>query len=296
MSIVPFITIRELEQKLAKKEITQEEILEFYIRRFEAFDGTIGSALEIFNKDSILQQTSNNHGELYGIPGLIKDNICQKDRITSCASKILENFIATYDATVITRLKHAGALLIGRANMDEFAMGSSTETSAYQKTKNPWDTSRVPGGSSGGSAAAVAAGEDPMRSLRTDSVALGDQHQRTIQPIRRRARTRDRSSATIDQLETVFDGVVLDRARSREFGGHLLRLVEQIRVEEPTIKIRFGVNTSCGNTPDGSIDATIVGHVEEFEHDAALIAVRGRRIRHGTRIHCSVPAGRVQKL
>ncbi|HEX4068735.1 MAG TPA: Asp-tRNA(Asn)/Glu-tRNA(Gln) amidotransferase subunit GatA [Candidatus Babeliales bacterium] len=161
MSIHPFITIQQLEEKLTKKEITREEILEFYLRRFEAFDGEIGSALEIFDKDSILQKSNNQNGELFGIPGLIKDNICQQDRITSCASKILENFVATYDATAIERLKHAGALLIGRANMDEFAMGSSTETSAFQKTHNPWDKSCVPGGSSGGSAAAVAAGLVP---------------------------------------------------------------------------------------------------------------------------------------
>jgi len=161
VSLHPFITIRQLEEKLAKKEITREEILEFYVRRFEAFDGKIGSALEIFDTQSILAKSNAEGGELFGIPGLIKDNICQQDRIASCSSKILENYVATYDATAIARLKEAGALIIGRANCDEFAMGSSTETSAYQKTHNPWDLSRVPGGSSGGSAAAVAAGLVP---------------------------------------------------------------------------------------------------------------------------------------
>ena len=161
MSLTPFITIRELEEKLAKKEITREETLEFYLRRFEAFDNQVKSALEVFDKESILEKSNSKGGKLFAIPGIIKDNICQKDRITSCASKILQNFVAPYDATAIERLKDAGALIIGRANCDEFAMGSSTETSAFQKTHNPWDLSRVPGGSSGGSAAAVSAGLVP---------------------------------------------------------------------------------------------------------------------------------------
>lgn len=160
MSIRPFITIKELEKLLAENKITREEILDFYSKRFETFDGHVGSALEVFDKQSILK-TAANEGSLFGIPGLVKDNICQEGRITACASKMLENFVATYDATAIDRLKKAGALLMGRANMDEFAMGSSTETSAFQKTKNPWNQECVPGGSSGGSAAAVAAGLVP---------------------------------------------------------------------------------------------------------------------------------------
>lgn len=135
-------------------------MIEFFINRFKEHDPQLGSALEVFDKESIIQE-SGQKGPLQGIPGLIKDNICQKGRITSCASKILQNFTATYDATAITRLKSVGAPLIGRANMDEFAMGSSTETSAFQKTRNPWNVERVPGGSSGGSIAAVAAGLVP---------------------------------------------------------------------------------------------------------------------------------------
>lgn len=155
-----FATISELIEKLARKEITVPELVDYFIERFKKYDPKVGAALQVFPKDSILERY-HNEGILNGIPGLIKDNICQKDRITSCASKILENFSSTYDATATKRLKHQGSLLMGRANMDEFAMGSSTETSAFQKTYNPWDLSRVPGGSSGGSIAAVAAGLVP---------------------------------------------------------------------------------------------------------------------------------------
>ncbi len=160
MNTGAFATIRELRSQLDRKEISHTELLDFFIRRFEAFDPDIGSALEVFDKESIFAG-SKEQGRLHGIPGLIKDNICQAGRITSCASNVLANFRSTYDATAIERLKQQGAPLIGRANMDEFAMGSSTETSALKKTANPWDTSRVPGGSSGGSAAAVAAGLVP---------------------------------------------------------------------------------------------------------------------------------------
>ena len=101
----------------------------------------------------------NENAEVSGTPIAIKDNICVKDEPTTCASKILAGFRPPYNATVVEKLEKSGFTLAGKANMDEFAFGSSCETSCYGPTKNPWDTERIPGGSSGGSVAAVAAGE-----------------------------------------------------------------------------------------------------------------------------------------
>lgn len=172
MNNLSFVSIKELREKLDRKEITQEQLLDHCIAQFKAHDANLGSALEIFDKESVLKASlsaiapeerrlGKGSGPLAGIPGLLKDNIAQVDRALTCASKILQGLESTFDSTASARLKNEGALLLGRANCDEFAMGSSTETSAYQKTKNPWDATRVPGGSSGGSAAAVAAGLVP---------------------------------------------------------------------------------------------------------------------------------------
>ncbi len=164
MSEKPLIdlTIVEASEKLASKEISAVELAGAYLEQIELRDGEIGAYLEVY--DDVLEQAkrademiaSGKGGVLTGIPIAVKDLILIEGRVVSAGSKILENYKATYDATVIAKLKKEGVVFLGRTNMDEFGMGSSTENSAYKITKNPHDTSRVPGGSSGGSSAAVA--------------------------------------------------------------------------------------------------------------------------------------------
>ena len=160
MSSLAFATIKELRKKLDNKEISAKELVEYYSDRFKKYNSTLGAALEVFDSNLALE-SSRDQGILFGIPGIIKDNIAQKNRKMTCASKILSGYVSIYDATAVKRLKDVGAPILGRANLDEFAMGSSNETSAYGKAYNPWNLGRVPGGSSGGSAVAVAAGLVP---------------------------------------------------------------------------------------------------------------------------------------
>jgi len=156
----PFITLKELKDLLQKKECSAEEVLNFYLARIEKYNSKLNSFLEVFDKDE-LKKKLNDKGILLSIPGAMKNNISIKDKITSCGSTILKNYKSTYDATITKRLREEGATFIGTTNMDEFAMGASGEFSAFGPTKNPWDLERVPGGSSSGSASAVAAGLVP---------------------------------------------------------------------------------------------------------------------------------------
>lgn len=156
------LTIEKALELLAKKEITAPQLAKAYLDVIAAKDGDIHAYLEVY-KDVMAQAEeiqkkidAGTAGPLAGIPIAIKDNILIKGKVASSASKILENYVASYDATVIEKLKKADVVFIGRTNMDEFAMGGSTENSGFGPTKNPVDTACVPGGSSGGSAAAVA--------------------------------------------------------------------------------------------------------------------------------------------
>lgn len=157
------LTITKALELLQTKKISSKELVEETLKIIKILDPKVRAFLKIFEEEALVQAeqadkkiAKGEKGILLGIPISIKDNICIRGYPTTCGSKILENFIAPYDATVIKKLKEEGAIFIGKTNMDEFAMGSSTENSAFFPTHNPWDLERVPGGSSGGSAAAVA--------------------------------------------------------------------------------------------------------------------------------------------
>lgn len=157
--------IAQTRELLRKKEATSLELTNFYLDRIRQFDTGLSSYLRVTEdlavgmaKEADRRIAAGEDGILLGVPFGIKDILCTKDVETTCASQILKGFISPYDATVIRKLKESGFVHLGRLNMDEFAMGSSTENSSFQVTKNPWDTTRIPGGSSGGSTASVAAG------------------------------------------------------------------------------------------------------------------------------------------
>lgn len=168
-------TISEIRQLLLKGEVTPLEVAEAFIKRIEETDDALHSFITV-TKEQALEQARKQQNEwdkykdypLAGIPGAIKDNISTAGIRTTCGSHMLENYVPPFNATVVERLKRSGSLFVGKTNMDEFAMGSSTEHSFFGPTANPWDLNRVPGGSSGGSAAAVAAGQ-ALYALGTDT-------------------------------------------------------------------------------------------------------------------------------
>lgn len=180
-------TIAELSKDLAEKKISSVELTQHYLKRIKQYDEKINSFISILEDEALAAAKEADHlrsrgnaGALLGIPMAHKDIFCTDGVKTSCGSKMLDNFTAPYDATVVTRFKNAGMVTIGKTNMDEFAMGSSNESSFYNTVRNPWDLERVAGGSSGGSAAAVAAclapcatGTDTGGSIRQPAALCG---------------------------------------------------------------------------------------------------------------------------
>ena len=181
-------TIHEYAELLNQRKLSSVELTKQYLARIEKADAQIGSYITVCPDEALAAAGKADEriakGEatlLTGIPVGIKDNICTEGITTTCASKMLYNFVPPYDATVTKRLKNEGAVILGKLNMDEFAMGSSTESSYFKKTKNPYDLTRVPGGSSGGSAASVSAdlapyalGSDTGGSIRQPAAFCGN--------------------------------------------------------------------------------------------------------------------------
>lgn len=169
-------SLKELSELIKSKELKPSEVVEAFIERKNQVEDKVKAYVTV--TDEIAIEDAKKKDEeilkledipaLFGLPIAIKDNISTKGIRTTCSSRMLENFVPVYDATVIERLKQNGYIITGKTNLDEFAMGSSTENSAFFTTRNPWDLDRVPGGSSGGSAAAVAAGMVPA-SLGSDT-------------------------------------------------------------------------------------------------------------------------------
>ncbi|MCY3824371.1 MAG: Asp-tRNA(Asn)/Glu-tRNA(Gln) amidotransferase subunit GatA [Nitrospinae bacterium] len=188
MNELLYLNVMEIRENLRAKEFTAEELTKAYLERIDETETRVHAYLSVLRDEAISAaraaddriRTGDQDFPLLGIPVAVKDLLCMKDTKTTCASRFLENFEAPYDATAVGRLKDAGAVILGKLNMDEFAMGSSCEQSAFGPTHNPWNLKTIPGGSSGGSAAAVAArscvvslGSDTGGSIRQPAACCG---------------------------------------------------------------------------------------------------------------------------
>ncbi|QKD82373.1 Asp-tRNA(Asn)/Glu-tRNA(Gln) amidotransferase subunit GatA [Thermoleptolyngbya sichuanensis A183] len=293
-------SIRELHQQLVCKERSAVEIATEALERVQALEPKLHSFISVTADRAIAQAQQVDAkiaageaiGPLAGIPIGIKDNLCTQGIRTTCGSRILENFVPPYESTVTQRLFDAGAVMVGKTNMDEFAMGSSTETSAYQVTANPWDLERVPGGSSGGSAAAVAAGQcvvalgsDTGGSIRQPASLCGVVGMKPTYGLVSRYGLVAYASS-LDQIgpfaRTVEDAAILLRA----IAGHDPQDATSLKVEipdyaaalkpdfKPRGKLRIGViQETFGEGLDSTVEAAVTTAVETLQELGAEIQV-----------------------
>ncbi|MGB2925601.1 MAG: Asp-tRNA(Asn)/Glu-tRNA(Gln) amidotransferase subunit GatA [Limnothrix sp.] len=284
--------IRALHKQLVSKERSAVEIMTATFERIAAVEPAVKAFLTL-TKDQALAQAAavdqkiaagETIGLLEGIPIAIKDNMCTKGIPTTCGSRILEGFVPTYESTVTQKLREVGAIMVGKTNLDEFAMGSSTENSGYQVTGNPWDTTRVPGGSSGGSAAAVAADEAPISlgsdtggSIRQPAALCGVVGMKPTYGLVSRFGLVAYASS-LDQIgpfaKTVEDTAILleaiagyDAKDSTSLNVEIPKYSEQL---QPTLKskpkLKIGIiQETFGEGLDEEVEATVRQAIEQFK-------------------------------
>jgi len=293
-------SIRELHQQLVRKERSAVEIATEALERVQALEPKLHSFISVTADRAIAQAQQVDAkiaageaiGPLAGIPIGIKDNLCTKGIRTTCGSRMLENFVPPYESTVTQRLFDAGAVMVGKTNMDEFAMGSSTETSAYQVTANPWDLQRVPGGSSGGSAAAVAAGQcvvalgsDTGGSIRQPAALCGVVGLKPTYGLVSRYGLVAYASS-LDQIgpfaRTVEDAAILLRAIAgydpQDSTSLKVEIPDYIAALKPDLKprgkLRIGViQETFGKGLDATVEAAVTKAVETLQELGAEIQV-----------------------
>ncbi len=282
------LSVTELVDRLARREVSSREALQACLDQIARVDGEVKAFLSHDAPDALAQADAADrdlaagitHAQkpLLGVPVALKDVLCQRGQPCNCGSKILGSFISPYDATVVEKLKEAGAVVFGRLNMDEFAMGSSTENSAFFTTRNPWDTSRIPGGSSGGSAAAVAAneafatlGSDTGGSIRQPAALCGCVGVKpTYGRVSRYGLVAFASS--LDQVgsftRTARDAALLTRTIS----GHDPR--DSTSLDEPVPDYTAGLNGDLRGLRFGLAKEFMVGGLDPEVRDAVDAAVR----------------------
>ena len=280
------LTIRSAHESLVRGDFTARELAETYLQKIREVNGDFFAYIEVY--DDVLSQADDadrriKEGKvdlMTGIPIAVKDNMLVDGKIASSASKILEHYRCTYDATIISKLKHKGAVLVGRTNMDDSAMGSSTETSAYGVTRNPLDPKLVPGGSSGGSAAAVAMngalvslGSDTGGSIREPASFCGLVGMKPTYGLVSRYGLMAMSSS-LDQIgplaKTVDDAQILFHSISSYDPNDATSIPNQIRKDEVRVPKKIGIPRSwlSGEGIDPSI-------MSEYERACEVLEMRG---------------------